>query len=785
MFSRRVRLIWALILVAGCAVYSRHELDERFGPADPARYDRVPVGDPSVDFWRDVKPVLDNRCVVCHGCYDAPCQLQTTSYEGVTRGANKDTVYDSARLRAAEPSRLFVDAQSNAEWRKKGFYPVLNEREPTPQANREDSVLYRMLAMKQNHSWPGSGLLPSEDFDLSLTRAQYCPRIEEFDRFEREHPAWGMPYGLPPVSAHEHATLVHWLETGAPYREPEPLTPAQRARVEQWEAFLNGDSVKEQLASRYIYEHWYLAHLYFDDLEPRRFFELVRSKTPPNVPIDVIATRLPYDDPGVSRVYYRLRPIHSTLVAKTHMPYALNAERLQRLKAWFVDAAYRVTALPSYVPEQAANPFLTFKDIPVPSRYRFMLDEAQYTIMGFIKGPVCRGQVAVDVITDYFWVAFLDPGQQLVDDDSDFLTQTLANLRLPDEDVSSEAPLRSWMEYSGSETRYLKAKSDVINLTFGENSRPTLDLVWRGDGQNPNAALTVFRHFDSASVVQGFVGESPQTAWLIGYPLLERIHYLLVAGFDVYGNLVHQVHSRLYMDFLRMEGEFNFLALLPKNARDAVLDQWYRGAVQEVQAYLNGTKAHFDHETGIRYQTDQPYPELVELLKHELASVQNRRYELASSKLSQRDLFQLGRLAGLQGRSVSHLPEASVLTVRDEHDQDHFFTVLRNSAHSNVAHLFDEADRRLPDEDTVTLVTGFIGAYPNAFYLVKTADLPVFVDTVRDLSSESDYSALMARFGLRRTDTRFWSYSDAVHAAYRRWAPVEAALFDYNRFENR
>ena len=111
--------------------------------------------------------------------------------------------------------------------------------------------------------------------------------------------------------------------------------------------------------------------------------------------------------------------------------------------------------------------------------------------------------------------------------------------------------------------------------------------------------------------------------------------------------------------------------------------------------------------------------------------------------------------------------------------------MLRNSAHSNVAHLFDEADRRLPDEDTLTLVTGFIGAYPNAFYLVKTAHLPAFVDTVRDLSSESDYSALMARFGLRRTDTRFWSHSDAMHAAYRRWAPVEAALFDYNRFENR
>ena len=154
-------------LVAGCAVYGRYELDERYGPADPARYDRVPVSDPSIDFRRDVKPVLDNRCVVCHGCYDAPCQLQSTSYEGVTRGANKDPVYDSARLMAAEPSRLFIDAHSNAEWRKMDFYPVLNERDPTPQANREGSVLYRMLAMKQNHPWPDSGLLPREDFDLS------------------------------------------------------------------------------------------------------------------------------------------------------------------------------------------------------------------------------------------------------------------------------------------------------------------------------------------------------------------------------------------------------------------------------------------------------------------------------------------------------------------------------------------------------------------------------------------------------------------------------------------
>jgi len=51
---------------------------------------------------------------------------------------------------------------------------------------------------------------------------------------------------------------------------------------------------------------------------------------------------------------------------------------------------------------------------------------------------------------------------------------------------------------------------------------------------------------------------------------LECIHYLLVAGFDVYGNIGHQLSTRLYMDFLRMESEFGFLALLPEETRIAL-----------------------------------------------------------------------------------------------------------------------------------------------------------------------------------------------------------------------
>ena len=313
---------------------------------------------------------------------------------------------------------------------------------------------------------------------------------------------------------------------------------------------------------------------------------------------------------------------------------------------------------------------------------------------------------------------------------------------------------------------------------------PTIELLWDGDGRNPNAALTVVRHFDNASVVQGLLGERPQTVMLIGYQLLERIHYLLVAGFDVYGNVGHQLTTRLYMDFLRTEGEMNFFAFLPLANRQAVHDRWYRGADRASIAELWETRAYFTHETGVRYATSDPLGELYGLMKKRAAPVTSARYALASSGLGSASLRELKRLASLRGRALSHLPEASIVTVRGV-GADRHFSLIANRAHSNVAELFDEAERRLPDEDTVLVANGMIPAYPNAFFVVDASQLPRFVDAVSRLASEADYSALLGTYGVRRTDARFWPHSDALHAAWRRSAPKEAGLFDYNRFENR
>jgi hypothetical protein len=311
-----------------------------------------------------------------------------------------------------------------------------------------------------------------------------------------------------------------------------------------------------------------------------------------------------------------------------------------------------------------------------------------------------------------------------------------------------------------------------------------MELLWDGDGTNPNAALTVFRHFDNASVVQGLIGERPQTVMVIGYPLLERIHYLLVAGYDVYGNVGHQLATRLYFDFLRMEGEMNFLAFLPRDARQTVRNRWYRGASKELEL-LQNVDAYYGLDTGIRFRTGDPLTELYGMLKAYAAPLASPRYALATSGLSGMPLRELDRLSRVRGRAIAHLPELALLTVRDAAGRDYDFTLISNIAHTNVAEMFDEEERLRPDEDDLSVVNGFVGAYPNAFFMVGAAELPQFVDAVSGLASEADTAQLLTRFGIRRTDARFWTHSDALHLAYRRSMPKEAGVFDYSRFENR
>jgi Fatty acid cis/trans isomerase (CTI) len=782
---RGVTAALALASLVGCATLTSDSLDRTYGPADPTRHDqpRAPARG-EVSYSAQVQPILERRCVVCHGCYDAPCQVKLGAWEGIARGGSASPVYQGERLRAAEPTRLFVDAHKASDWRGKGFYAVLNERAETPQANLAGSLLYRSLALKQQHPLPAGPLL-GKDFDVSPDRSNSCPRVEQFEAFERKTPLAGMPYGLPGLSSQEMGTVTRWLAAGAPFEGDLPPTALQARQVQRWEAFLNGATAKERLMSRYLYEHLFLGHLHFEDDPSHRSFRLVRSATPPGQPVQVLATRRPFDDPGVARFWYRLEPEGETRLAKTYMPYALGPSRMDKYRRWFLAPTFTVTGLPSYEAAVGANPFLAFRELPADARYRFLLDEAEFFIMNFIKGPVCRGQMALDVIQDHFWVFFVDPTRGAAELGIDALLRQTDLLRLPVEEGSNSGVLLPWREYANVERSYLKAKSGQLDKVMAEGrTKIDLSLVWNGDGANPNAALTVFRHFDTASVVKGLVGDAPKTSWVIGYPLFERIHYLLVAGYDVYGNVGHQLNSRLYMDFLRMEGEANYLMLLPQGSRRAIAESWYRGAPEEAKDYVYGPTARIDAPSAIDYRSSDPQRELFGLLRRHLGPALDTRLELARVP-DVRLRAALQSLSTVQGASLSWLPEVVVLRVERSAGAPQTFTLLRDTGHANVAHLIREKGSLAPEENRLTVVPGLVSAHPNAIYSVAEGNLPALEAAVRGLASEADYRALADRFAIRRTSPAFWAASDALHDAWRAAAPLEAGLLDYNRLENR
>lgn len=782
--SRFRALVLLCLLVAfagGCTYLGVRELDERYGletVRERKVFDRS-VANSLISYQRQIKPILDRRCVVCHGCYDAPCQLKLSTFEGIDRGATKEEVYDGARISSLLPTRLYIDARKTEEWRELGFSPVLNERTQTSAANIEAGLIARFLALKARHPLPLSKLWP-DSMEFTSSRIPLCPRIEEMSDFESDHPLWGMPYALPPIPSNELEILKMWLVQGA--RDDSVFTTdfADSGAIEKWEKFLNGSSNKEQLMSRYIFEHIFLAEITLGAGDGSHRYRLVRSKSPPGVVIDEIATRRPYDDPTSPVVYYRLKRILEAKLVKTSMPYSLTDAKLDRFRELFLVPEYEVNSLPAYDTDQAPNPFETFAAIPYASKYQFMLDDAQFIIMSFIKGPVCKGNLAVNVIRDRFWILFFDPKHDPVGADSEFQSLERESFNLPSGAEMAAPGLLQWILISRKEREYFLAKSEFLATRLDKLNKLTIDYIWQGDGKNTNAALTVFRHYDSATVVRGLVGDVPQTAWVLNYPLFERIHYLLVAGFDVFGHAGHQVTTRLYMDFLRMEAEQNFLAFLPSSIRKKSLLEWYRGMdPQEEHALFMLTDRSLGNPS-IAYVSKSPKEEFFELVKSRLSGVLS-----TSNLLHYDDLEPIINLSRLEGLPVSWLSEVSLLLVRLQNGEERYFSIFADRSLQNVSALFYEEARRVPKEDRITIIPGIVGGYPNTLFVVTESELPDFVARVSRLDGRRSYERLMDTYGVRRTDQQFWSKADRFQDKAVSQTGAESGLLDVSRLENR
>ncbi len=751
---------------------------------------RSPAGEGATSVYSTkIQPVFNARCIACHSCYNSPCQLNLSAYEGFDRGATKGLVYQSNRLKKVPTTRLFEDAHSAADWHSRlGFFPV------QPQMSL-------LLEQKAKNPLAGGTFIPEDSHS--------CPKdAGEVAHYLAGKPEGGMPFGFPALSPSEFGSLTDWLHSGAPgptaAEQAHLTTPSNGAEglavLKKWEDFFNGPDIKMRISARYIYEHLFLAHINFEEL-PEDFYRFVRSRTAYPAPIDEIATRRPYDDPQSAQFYYRFKKISATLVRKTHIPYVLSDAKMNRFRKLFLETRWQNPnpQFPSYERETGANPFVSFVDIPAWARSHFMLDDAYYHVMSFIRGPVCKGNVALNVINTQFYIMFMNPETDLTVTHPEFLPSVAKHLKMPAVGGESAKALYPLIKFD--QMAYERAKKKLYTK-FGAAGL-SMDDIWSGEGTNDNAILTVFRHFDSADVLKGAWGGDPKTAWVLDYPTFERIYYDLVAGFDVYGNVTHQISTRMYMDVLRISAEDQFLSFLPRDQRMKYRKYWYRGAWSRTVLDVLDPLYEKKIETRVTYRNPGNAKEefFDQVLNQRLNSrvrgpIDNINHHAAAQEAVSPDIHtvadlerELRKITRMPEKYARAFPEVSFIRVRNPLGDDLVYTLIHNKEHLNVKFLFLEEHYLDPDNDDLAIVPGFQGSYPNFFFDVRLDRAGEFLATLQGLdpdseSGDSSYDAFVLKYGVRRLDPHFWEEFDWFNERYQHDEPQQAGVFDLNRYDN-
>jgi len=751
-------------------------------PLEPVNYDVI---EGNISFQNDIKPILDNRCVSCHSCYNSPCQLNLSSFEGLQRGASKVNIYEN-RMTADNPTRLFVDANNEKQWRKKGFFSMLDSLE-----NSNESIMMQYLFQKDKNPL-NIGVYSPETDELTCVKDK-----KELDEFFDDNPHKGMPYGFPALKKQEYNLLMTWLKQGAiDDTKKDDINNLEKEQIKKFEDFFNNKNIKHQLTSRYIYEHLFLAHISFDE-KSGNFYELIRSRTPSGMKPEIIATRFPFEAIN-EKFYYRFKKIESTIVHKTHMVYKLNDSKLNRYNELFIKPTWdRIPFLQSYDINVFANPLKAFEQIPASSRYQFLLDDVDYIISTFIRGPVCKGQIALNVIQDHFWVMFLDPKYDLTLQDKYFLHDNIPNLSIPNQHGEDPSLLKTFTiidDYELSK-KYYTNKAEIYRNYYPNGL--SLDAIWKGNQQKENdSILTIYRHFDSASVHKGAFGDIPKTLWVVDFPLLERIYYSLVAGFDIFGNTAHQLLVRTHMDRLRIEGESNFLEFLPKTSRVDYFDSWYEGWLATYRTVFIPS----NNEINIKYSTKDYKREFVEKVldytntKKDSINFIEKDYkssEIKSIYNSKEDIEETFKTLTLPNSSeiiknfTNNESNLAFIRIQMNSGENLVYSLIINRWHKNVSLLFNEESRLDATKDRINFVKGFIGSYPNVFVNVKQDDLSDFFYLLQNYKDTPLDNKKILKYAVNRANPQFWETFDWFNNEFKKQDPLNYGLFDLNRYISR
>ena len=763
-----------------------------WGEAGNAIAQTAPAPSAAPDYTTEIQPIFNRRCIACHGCLGSPCNVKLDSFRGADRGGYGVNPY-SSHIEASPRVGMDV-AQTTGEWRERGFYSIL-EREGASSDRLNRSLLYKMVLAGYQHNQPGF----SREAAMPLYARRYdhkCPATpKSLDAYLQATPAAGMPFGLPAISSADLEKLAAWVTSGSPGPRPEELRQAgavsHKAAVADWEEFLNDPNPRNRLVARYIFDHMFQASIVIEE-SPGDFFRLVRSETPspasssagtssaPDLPIKVIDTPLPYDNPytfaKVDRFWYRLQKVTTPRVQKNHFVWRLNRASLAHIKELFLgrdwDGAQDLNP-----PWGVGNPFLVFRAIPAEARSLFLLENSEVIVGGITYGPVCLGQTATYAVKDHFWVYFLDPryDPSVQDPKLGLETWTAMMDRLP---VGNA-------EYAEA---YAKAQKKLTPDGL------TVDAIWNGDGRNPNAWLTVLRHETNVSVMKGRQGGVPRSQWLVSYSGLERLYYDTVASYKYWGGDLGKLETLVFFNFLRQEMEDNFLLLLPQKDREPIRQSWSQGAIGAVGRFL----VPFPDRNlagGVSGNQPQPLLAAVDRIQTRLGPAVSgpvdafnpiskptisldrpihsyRRWAKAVSLLTETTAYKFPRF----------LPSVVLLRLNSGRES-RVYSLIANRVYKTQFDMFFQNGEALPDEYTMSVYPTVIGGFPNLFMELDLAQAPAFLQELRSVQTIDQWNALRNRYGVLRNSARFWPALDWLNEWNFKHRGEEAGYLDLSYYD--
>jgi hypothetical protein len=146
-------------------------------------------------------------------------------------------------------------------------------------------------------------------------------------------------------------------------------------------------------------------------------------------------------------------------------------------------------------------------------------------------------------------------------------------------------------------------------------------------------------------------------------------------------------------------------------------------------------------------------------------------------------------IAGIQGEALRAFPDVAFVRIKTASPEtDLAYTLIRNKAYLSVTSLLaneSKRDHRDYEHDTLTVVKGMEGSYPNFFFVVEPEELEDFTRRYINIRTLDDYERFVGTYGIRRTNDSFWETADWFQDKYAEQAPVKSGLFDLNRYANR